>query len=110
MTEDEARMRVILSMCPDRVCRTCGEPSRRISEQSAEYLELRRQIVAGDPASYSGREQHVRPNGFGFGGGASSKIANGKVTANRTTTGWTDCGHDDWRPGVVLDPFAEVSE
>ncbi len=20
--------------------------------------------------------------------------------------GWTDCGHDDWRPGLVLDPFA----
>jgi DNA modification methylase len=23
-----------------------------------------------------------------------------------TTIGWTDCGHNDWRPGVVLDPFA----
>lgn len=23
-----------------------------------------------------------------------------------TTTGWTDCGHDNYRPGVVLDPFA----
>ena len=21
------------------------------------------------------------------------------------TLGWTDCGHDDWRPGVTLDPF-----
>jgi hypothetical protein len=26
------------------------------------------------------------------------------VTVN--TLGWSDCGHDDWRPGVVLDPFA----
>src|SRR5690606_1797797 len=24
---------------------------------------------------------------------------------DRTTIGWTDCGHDDWRPAVVLDPF-----
>jgi DNA modification methylase len=23
-----------------------------------------------------------------------------------TTLGWSDCGHDDWRPGCVLDPFA----
>ena len=21
------------------------------------------------------------------------------------TIGWTDCGHNAWRPGVVLDPF-----
>jgi DNA modification methylase len=26
-------------------------------------------------------------------------------TAENITTGWTDCGHDSWRPGVVLDPF-----
>jgi hypothetical protein len=24
----------------------------------------------------------------------------------RTTLGWSDCGCDDWRPGLVLDPFA----
>jgi DNA modification methylase len=23
-----------------------------------------------------------------------------------TTLGWTDCGHDTWRTGIVLDPFA----
>lgn len=22
------------------------------------------------------------------------------------TVGWTDCGHNNWRPGIVLDPFA----
>lgn len=21
------------------------------------------------------------------------------------TVGWSDCGHGDWRPGIVLDPF-----
>lgn len=26
--------------------------------------------------------------------------------AQHVTTGWTDCGHDAWRNGVVLDPFA----
>lgn len=26
-------------------------------------------------------------------------------TTTRSTVGWSACGHDDWRPGVVLDPF-----
>lgn len=51
--------RPILAMTPNRVCTTCGEPSRRIVD--AESGE---------------------------------------------TTGWTDCGHDTWRRGIVLDPFA----
>jgi site-specific DNA-methyltransferase (adenine-specific) len=45
-------VRPVLSMCPQRVCRVCGDPQRR-----------------------DGGE-------------------------------WTDCGHDDYRRGVVLDPFA----
>ena len=29
------------------------------------------------------------------------------VTERRITTlGWSDCGHDDYRAGMVLDPFA----
>ena len=51
----ELCVKPIKAMCPERVCRECGEPSRRIS---------------GEP------------------------------------TYWTDCGHDNWRPGIVLDPFA----
>jgi 16S rRNA G966 N2-methylase RsmD len=27
-------------------------------------------------------------------------------TADVRTLGWSDCGHDDFRNGVVLDPFA----
>lgn len=26
--------------------------------------------------------------------------------SERTNDGWSDCGHDDYRPGIVLDPFA----
>jgi DNA modification methylase len=25
---------------------------------------------------------------------------------DRNTLGWSDCGHDNYRPGLVLDPFA----
>jgi hypothetical protein len=30
----------------------------------------------------------------------------GRAAKRVTTVGWTDCGHGDWRPGLVLDPFA----
>ena len=46
-------VRPIESMCPREVCRTCGEPRRRLVDAC-----------------------------------------------------WSDCGHDDYRRGVVLDPFA----
>jgi hypothetical protein len=26
--------------------------------------------------------------------------------SERETVGWTDCGHDNFHPGTVLDPFA----
>ena len=28
------------------------------------------------------------------------------ATAENVTVGWSDCGHDSYRTGVVLDPFA----
>lgn len=38
---------------------------------------------------------------------ALSAAAGRNITAaEHVTLGWTDCGHNDWRPGVVLDPFA----
>jgi hypothetical protein len=37
-------------------------------------------------------------NSDGQGDRAATRIA--------PTLGWSDCGHDHWRTGVVLDPFA----
>ena len=77
----------IKSMVPLKVCRTCGEPSRRIV--ASERNETRRRDVPSND---------LVPGRVGF-------AASGESTY--TTIGWTDCGHgDDWRPGVVLDPFA----
>ena len=74
-------------MVPLKVCRTCGEPSRRIVE--SERNETRRRDVPSND---------LVPGRVGF-------AASGESTY--TTIGWTDCGHgDDWRSGVVLDPFA----
>ncbi len=77
--------RPIKSMVPSKVCRTCGEPSRRIVEPT-EYATER--VASGRPSeSLGGGHRADRP------------------VSSPATVGWTDCGHDDWRPGIVLDPF-----
>ena len=84
----------IKSMCPERVCRVCGEPSRRMTEPSAGYLQA--QLPPDDPWR-SGKA----PTSVG-----QASIKSSGTTAIFDTVGWSDCGHDDWRPGLVLDPFA----
>jgi hypothetical protein len=98
--------RPIKSMCPLRVCTVCGEPSRRIVEKSPEYAAFRaRKSDRGrDDHTVARKAYHWAEKG-GVGsldhhddGGARGQLY--------VTVGWTDCGHDAWRPGVVLDPFA----
>ena len=80
--------RPLKSMVPQKVCRTCGEPSRRIVESNGEGTSTRGLTSAKE-----------------LGGGRSDGSAGWERTVT-TTIGFTDCGHDDWRPGIVLDPFA----
>jgi SAM-dependent methyltransferase len=93
----------IESMCPRRVCMECGKPSTRIVRPSTrivrpteEYAgKLGRDLYGRADRSedavrgrYHGDEPHyVGPSSF-------------------VTEGWTDCGHNAWRRGIVLDPFA----
>lgn len=79
----------ILAMCPQRVCTTCGRPSERI-------VEISRVAPKDDSTRHkdAGRlSGHDHPPEVGW-------------KMSHTTTDWTDCGHDTWRHGVVLDPFA----
>lgn len=88
----------VQTMLPPKVCVTCGEPSRRIVGD-VEYVPS---------ATYRGGHTNlteaarVAPgvNQFVDGGGRASLVR------QATTLGWTDCGHDTWRPPVILDPFA----
>lgn len=65
--------RPVATMCPTWVCRSCGEPRRRLVDlDNVENL---------------------------YDEGVENLV-------DRVTVGWTDCGHDDYRRGVVLDPFA----
>jgi hypothetical protein len=91
--------RPIKAMCPLRVCTTCGQPSRRITGE-AEYVD---------------RRGKTRTDmNLGRGTVAGAQVAHGVRAGNASwsetrvveTIGWTDCGHNTWRSGVVLDPFA----
>ena len=83
----ELCVKPILSMCPERVCRTCGEPSRRIVETEGfgERIHARADGERTDRQDWN----------------ATRPIS----TTTTTTTGWSTCGHGDWRSGIVLDPF-----
>jgi hypothetical protein len=82
---------VVKSMCPQRVCRVCGQPSRRIvnAERISEKNDIGR--VKPRPQLNGSGVDHPPEVGWEF---------------KRETVGWSDCGHDDYRPGTVLDPFA----
>lgn len=91
--------RLILAFCPHQVCRQCGEPRRRLTE--SEY------IPHGDPARQNAED---RVAAAAASGGLMNRTAqgmtHGRATKVTTTVGWSDCGHDDYRTGVVLDTFA----
>ena len=82
--------KMIEAMCPLKVCTVCGVPSTRIVENTHD-MEANRVARAITPKK--------GPTPMRADGGA------GGFTTTTTTLGWTDCGHDAWRPGVVLDPF-----
>lgn len=95
--------RLIKAMCPLRVCVECGRPSERIVEKTPEYAAFRDEVTQRRLAGI------VAPSDIGRG------MEPGKQTPISSqhpgdgdrykTLGWSDCGHDAWRTGVVLDPF-----
>ena len=82
--------RCLSASCPEHVCAECGEPRRRIVERQ-EVGDWR-----GDPE----RTDLVHRQRAGLSG---ADYYAGRVEPR--TLVWTDCGHDAYRPGVVLDPF-----
>jgi hypothetical protein len=91
--------RLIEAMCPLRICTVCGKPSERIVGE-AEYVNGK----TGKPAT----TLHFR-EGVSVDGQGNSRNTDGQgdraATKIAPTLGWSDCGHDAWRTGVVLDPF-----
>jgi site-specific DNA-methyltransferase (adenine-specific) len=83
----------ILSMCPERVCVECGEPSRREQDENPNYAG--RGGTGID--THNNAEQGASLKGVRHVAYPPTRFLPG---------GWTDCGHDAWRNGIVLDPFA----
>jgi hypothetical protein len=92
--------RLVLSMCPAEVCNVCGEPRRRV--EATERTDAKGR-------SLDGRQFRATRETMGTLRDYEYLLDDAPTPSFRTTKhliGWTDCGHDDYRPGVVLDPFA----
>lgn len=87
-------VRPIKAMVPMRVCRVCGEPSRRLVGD-AEYVNARSGEVVDKAEWLDGELQ--RQGAIGRDNGA---------LRSAPTLGWTECPCAQWRNGIVLDPFA----
>jgi hypothetical protein len=109
---------LIDEMCPRRVCVVCGQPSRRIVEQTMPRIVGK--------VGKSSADARLRVGGAFGAGGANVE------PATYETLGWSDCGCEPpitcgqckatppctcgstalaeygerWRPGRILDPFA----
>jgi hypothetical protein len=85
--------RLVNLMCPRQVCTVCGTPRRRITQ-------------ADEATRLANRER----TGFAVRDGRENGDATYRSTAflpsAHTTLGWSDCGHDSYRNGITLDPFA----
>ncbi len=86
--------RLIEAMCPLRVCVVCGRPSERIVEVEYEAHgtknEHERRLLLADDMT--------NPSAQGMAHGRATRVVTGST--------WSDCGHNQYRTGIVLDPFA----
>jgi DNA modification methylase len=89
---------LVKAMAPPKVCRECGEPARRITEQS--YVPANHGGTSLGVISTSDKQDEREMGGNGSPGFRS------KLSTQSSTIGWTDCGHDNYRPALILDPFA----
>ena len=92
----ELCIKPIEAMCPREVCRQCGEPRRRIVDAD--------RTLGTRPDAHAEARNDQSGNAGGYATQRSKFDGGGSTTY--TTVGWSDCGHGDYRPGVVFDPFA----
>jgi DNA modification methylase len=94
---EELVRRCLLAGCPESVCRTCGKPRERLVETNSPSK------WAADDETLGWANTHSKTSNA-----QSSKSLHrqpGGVYSTAQTVGWSDCGHGDYRPGVVFDPF-----
>ena len=80
---------------PVETCQTCGKPRTRITEKRS----ISRHKLPPDHPAY-------RPERYEDGkAGSPQSPGAGQRFQEVTDIGWTDCGHNNYAPSVVLDPF-----
>jgi hypothetical protein len=110
----ELCIKPIEAMCPRRVCRTCGAPSRRQTGE-ATYVNSRNGKAVTTLHFREGEHRDGQGNTVD-----SAGLGDRAATRQAPTTGWSTCGCPEtdglrldgshtglgWRPGIVYDPFA----
>ena len=126
--------RILTLACPREVCVCCGEPRRRIVRRTAELDVVRPQAkrameLAKEKGLTAAHIAAIQATGISDAGkamriqtgtgrnsesvkrlAAEAKAALGGyfrefTFAKRVTDGWTTCNCQQFRPGIVLDPF-----
>jgi len=112
--------RPVVMTCPMFVCDTCGFCRERITEM-IEYDE-KREIAKSEVVDlFEDGSQISKKTNRVFGKYTSfedynpetSKEVSGRCDSGKVyvpkkpeTKGWTDCGHNNYKPGIVIDPFS----
>ena len=91
---EELARRCIAAGCPEQVCRVCGKARERLveREQFGKAFSATKYDETAQAGPLSRSRQAYRAAGL-------------EGPPPPTTIGFTDCGHADYRPGIVLDPF-----
>jgi DNA modification methylase len=94
--------RCIQAGCTPRRCRECGHAPTPITEDGELVPSAANRQTINVTQSQSGHVGTVAVD-RDFAGGRSDGAL---PRRERARTGWTDCGHNAYRPGTVLDPFS----
>ncbi len=89
----ELARRCVVAGCAREVCRVCGKARERIVEREP------------NPQGINGGEHREPARNGALGTRDRDPACEARIGLSETL-GWSDCGHDDYRPGVVFDPFA----
>lgn len=88
--------RCIKAGCPEHVCSECGKARERITERP----------TGPTFAPLAIEDSGALPNGRGTHRNMGARYQKHLNENPPQTVGFTDCGHNAYVPGVVLDPFA----
>ena len=101
---EELVRRCLLAGCPEQVCGECGKARERVVELSYTKEGAHAALVDKPTDRSAGAPMPNRTDGNVAMPGPQA-MKHGRANKIVETLGFTDCGHDAYRPGIVLDPF-----